>query len=175
MFDAPKPYLVQRLLYRTEPAPESDCLLPLIEHFALDHMGCAEFEHGIQLEAMDQACLLLQRRKETWNIKPVCVSPDITIWYLGPESRFAGALGFIGTQLIEDGCERYIAERPLKEITCLRQAYLCQDEWAARFCAWWRLDLDHQYVLCKTEDVAKTFLAAIIATDRKTLKQIAGK
>jgi|WetSurSiteA1Bulk_404760.scaffolds.fasta_scaffold76408_2 hypothetical protein len=174
MFEEPKPYLVQRLLYRAEPAPESE-RFSVFEHFALDHMGCAEFERGIQLEALDQACLLIQKRKEIWDIRPVTVSQDITIWYLGPESRFESAAKFIGTQLIENGSDRYMAERPLKEVTCLRPAYLCQDDWARRFCAWWRLDLDHQFVLCKTLEVAQTFLAAIFSTNRKTLKQIAGR
>jgi hypothetical protein len=170
MTDESKPYLVQRLLYRREPAPEDE-RISIFEHFALDHMGCAEFERGIQLEALDQACLLCQKRKEIWNIRPIVVSSDIVVYYLGPDSRFEGAVRFLGTQLIEDGSERFAAERPLKEITCLRQAYLCQDEWAARFCAWWRLDLDHQYVLCKTLEVAQTFHACLFSTDRKAVQR----
>jgi hypothetical protein len=170
LIDEPKPYLVQRLLYREKPAPEDE-RISVFEHFALDNMGASEFEHGIQLEALDQACLLNQKRKETWNIRPIVVSPDIAIFYLGPESRFEGAVKFVGTQLIEDGSERYAAERPLKETTCLRPAYLRRnDEWAARFCAWWRLDLDYQYVLCKTLEVAQIFHACLLSTDRRKLR-----
>lgn len=169
MFDEPKPYLVQRLLYRQEPAPESE-RFSVFEHFALDRMGCAEFEYGIQLEALDQACLLIQRHKEIWDIRPMVVVPAITVWYLGPENRAAIAWKFLETQLIEDGSDRYMAERPLKEVTCLRQAYLCQNEWAARLCAWWCLDLDRQFVLCKTREVAQIFHLALLATKRSTLR-----
>ena len=162
MQDEPKPRLVQRLLARKVPHPEADSIFRFYE---ADHMGAAEFEHGILEEALIQACKVC--KDEKWFVRAIYVGPDITVFYVGPECRFESAVKFLQTQLIEDGSDRYMAERPLKEVTCLRPAYLCKEPWFERYVGWWRLDIDHQFFFFKTEDDAKRCLATLQTTSWK--------
>jgi len=158
----PKPKLVQRLLHRKKPCPEADSIFHLYEP---DYMGAAEFEHGILGEALVEAC---QRcASENWSVQPIVAGTDVTVQYVGPRQRLEAAARFIQTQLIEDGCERYAAEKPLKEVTCLRAAYLCRDAYYERLCGWWRLDLGHQFLLFKTSEDAEKCLEILNATDWK--------
>jgi hypothetical protein len=164
--DEPKPHLVQRLLLRYKPDPKVDS--SLFRVFQPDWMGAAEFEHGILQEALVQAC---QRCvKERWFVRPIHVSPDITVHYVGPVHRFSSACDFLQTQLIEDGSDRYMADRPLKEQTYLRQAYLCQHDSYQRYVGWWRLDLGHQFFLFKKESYAEVCLAMLRSSDWKSFK-----
>ena len=160
--DEPKPKLVQRLLTRTGPHSEFHSIFC---HYQPDHMGAAEFEHGILEEALIQACKVC--KDEKWFVRSIRVGPEILVFYVGPEERFESAVKFLQTQLIEDGTERYMAERPLKEVTCLRQAYLCKEPWFERYCGWWRLDLGHQFFFFKTEVEADRCLATLRTTDWK--------
>jgi len=162
--DEPKPYLVQRLLARPEPylKADSDSIFQLYEP---DHMGAAEFEHGILEEALIQACKVC--KSEKWFVRSINAGPDITVFYVGPEWRFEAAVKFLQTQLIENGTDRYMAERPLKEITCLRAAYLCKEPWFARYVGWWRLDLNHQFFFFKTEADAERCLFTLQTTNWK--------
>lgn len=158
----PKPYLVQRLLARAEPFLEADSIF---RFYAADHMGAGEFEHGILEEALIQACKVC--KPEKWFVRAIYVGPDITVHYVGPEHRFESACKFLQTQLIQDGSERYMAERPLKETTHLRSAYLCLEPWCARYCGWWRLDIDHQFFFFKTDADAKRCLSVLQTTNWK--------
>jgi hypothetical protein len=160
--DEPKPYLVQRLLTREAPHPEAESIFRFFEP---DRMGAAEFEHGILEEALIQACKVC--KPETWFVRTAWVGNDIKIHYVGPERRFESAMKFLMTQLIEDGSDRYMAERPLKETTFLRPAYLCKDPHLARYCGWWRLDIGHQFFFFKTFADAKLCLSTLQTTDWK--------
>jgi hypothetical protein len=133
--------------------------------FQPDWMGAAEFEHGVLGEALVQACQRCE--KERWSVRPIPVGPDITIHYVGPVFRFGSACDFLQTQLIEDGSDRYMADRPLKEQTYLRQAYLCQHESYQRYVGWWRLDLGHQFFF-KTAAHAEMCLATLRDMDWKS-------
>jgi hypothetical protein len=158
--EEPKPRLVQRLLVRTVPHPEADSIFRFYE---ADRMGAAEFERRILEEALIQACKVC--KPEGWFVRAIYVGPDITVHYVGPEERFESAVKFLQTQLIEDGTERYMAERPLKEVTCLRSAYLCKEPLFERYVGWWRLDIDHQFFFFKTDDEAKRCLATLQTTN----------
>ena len=160
-----KPYLVQRLVARKTIAEDATSVFQIFEP---DYMGAAEFEHGILGESLVQACKMV--RIEEWVLRPITVSDDITVHYLGPESRFHSACKFLNTQLISDGSERYMAERPLKETTHLKHSYLCQAEKCRHYDAWWCLDIDHQFVFFKTWELAQLFLSRLLATDWKRLR-----
>lgn len=160
--DQPKPHLVQRLLRREEPHPEADSIFRLFE---ADWMGAAEFEHGILGEALVQACQRCE--PERWFVRSIVAGPEIVVYYVGPEIRFESAVKFLQTQLIVDGSERYMAERPLKEATCLRQAYLSQDSRSQRIVGWWRLDLDYQFFFFKSSKDANLCLSTLQTTDWK--------
>ena len=165
--DEPKPYLVQRLLTRKAPCSDADSIF---RFFEADRMGAAEFEHGILEEALIQACKVCD--PEHWFIRTIYLGRDITVYYVGPEHRFESAVKFLITQLVEDGSERYMLERPLKESTLLRSAYLCKDPHLARYCGWWRLDIDHQFFFFKTHSDAQLCLSTLQTTDWKAfLKQ----
>jgi hypothetical protein len=165
--DVPKPYLVQRLITRKEPCLEADSIFRVFE---ADHMGAGEFENGILEEALFQACKVC--KPERWLVRNIFVGPDITVHYVGPERRFEAAVQFLQTQLIEDGQDRYIAERPLKETTCLRPAYLCKDPYYEKFRGWWRLDLNYQFFFFKTEADARWCLSTLQTTDWKSWKSL---
>jgi hypothetical protein len=160
--DEPKPYLVQRLLVRKAPHPEADSIF---RFFEADRMGASEFEHGILEEALIQACKVCKR--ESWFVRAIYVGPDMTVHYVGPEIRFQSAVTFLQTQLIEDGSDRYMAERPLKEPTMLRSAYLCKDLNQVRYVGWWCLDIGHQFFFFKTEDDARLCLSTLQTTNWK--------
>ena len=101
-----------------------------------------------------------------WGIAPVGVSNDIVVHYLGPEHRLESAVAFINTQLIDDASQRSRSESPLKNTTHLKHSFLCRDRGCRLdYCAWWCIDVDHQFALFKTQDSARLFLHALLMTD----------
>jgi hypothetical protein len=88
--DEPKPRLVQRLLRRSTLCEEADSIFRFYEP---DHMGAAEFEHGILEEALIQACKICTEEK--WFVRSIPVGPDIIVFYVGPEGRFESAVKFL--------------------------------------------------------------------------------
>lgn len=165
-----KPYLVQRLNTRAVPHEEADSVF---RYFEPDHMGAAEFERGILGEALVQACKevsIPRKPSMVWGIETIHVGPDIVVRYVGPEERFPSAVKFLQTQLIEDGTDRYMAERPLKEVTCLRQAYLCLEDWCAKYCGWWCLDIEDQFAFFKKLEDAELFLKVLHSTNWRKLQ-----
>jgi hypothetical protein len=158
--DEPKPRLVQRLLRRKRPCPEAS---GIFQTYEADYMGAAEFENEVLGEALAQACRACE--SEGWSVQDIHAGPDVTVYYVGPKERFETAARFLQTQLIEDRSDRYSADRPLKEATYLRNAYLCRDACFERLGGWWRIDDGYQFFLFKTLGDAEKCLSTLQATD----------
>ena len=152
----PKVQLVQRLLVRTVSRPsEGD----FFDYYEPDKMTSPAFDRGNLEEAFWQACKACVT--ENWLVRAINVGPDITVYYVGSRSRFEPALHFLQTQLVSDTLERHRLDRPLREETYLRLAYLCLDQHYARYCGWWRIDLKHQFFFFKTAADATRCLAIL--------------
>lgn len=144
--------LVQRVRRRAvawSQAPD-----PLDGAFAFDNMGAAEFEHGAlptSLAAMRAVGLP----------EPVRVQVGVyEAWYVGPPERCSVAEAFFRAEL-EDEVRPY----RLEEGTGLRATYRPFDECDRAYpCdAWWAVDKDQHWVLCRTEIVAQAWRGAVHA------------
>ena len=141
------PYLVQRIIVRTEPLKQRK---GIDRWFKFDYMGSAEFEFDTLPQALKR-----MRALSIITIEHIKLGTKEVAWFVGTESELPTARAFFRDQV---GPDQWF----LKEVTSIKETYHpgnARFKGYGAFDGWWAIDMT--FCLFKTQQHAELWLKCL--------------
>ena len=153
---ARKPYLVQRLLPRTDPSERHE---GVDKFFQFDYMGSAEFEFGACSEALKAMASNLDSLLENPARIKVSSGDDFyTVWYTGAKEDLENAEAFFRDQISD--CNWH-----LKEGSRIKDCFFTEggkSDYFSRYIGWWAIDEKVPWCIFKKKTDAVKFYNGVV-------------